>query len=131
MYSRNWKSRNGRRKNVATFHSKWNRWVSQSRGQKKKSLPSLSFVLTADRWARGPTPRKKISFSAPLPRLSGKLMIQTDTEIQFDLIPKFRVNVNRSTSFIATNVGSVQSRSGADLSQPIRSVADVYASLVL
>ena len=60
MYSRNWKSRNGRRKNVATFHSKWNRWVSQSRGQKKKSLPSLSFVLTADRWARGPTPRKKI-----------------------------------------------------------------------
>ena len=94
MYSRNWKSRNGRRKNVATFHSKWNRWVSQSRGQKKKSLSSLSFVLTADRWARGPTPRKKISFSAPLPRLSGKLMIQTDTEIQFDLIPKFRVKVN-------------------------------------
>ena len=74
---------------------------------------------------------RKFSFSAPLPRLSGKLMIQTDTEIQFDLIPKFRVNVNRSTSFIATNVGSVQSRSGADLSQQIRSVADVYASLVL
>ena len=37
---------------------------------------------------------RKFSFSAPLPRLSGKLMIQTDTEIQFDLIPKFRVKVN-------------------------------------